>query len=113
MDISRVNVAYNEAVCVREILKEAKLEFEKNHENYEEKINALQDKFLEELDCNCYDEFEDKFYNSGYKYHDDSRREVLDLLYLIDGDLINKISDLDDDCFNIIRMVDLKKDKAW
>ena len=113
MDISRVNDAYNEVMRVRKILKEAELEFEKNHKNYEEKIYALQDKFLEELDCNCYDEFKDKFHNFGYNYHHDSRGEVLDLLYLIDRDLINKISDLDDDCFNIIRMVDLKGDKAW
>ena len=112
MDISRVNDAYNEVMRVRKILKEAELEFEKNHKNYEEKIYALQDKFLEELDCNCYDEFRRKFSQYEDGFHIKSGF-VLGVLPSADRYLIKKLSDLDDDCFNIIRMVDLKGDKAW
>ena len=113
MDISRVDDAYYVAARVRKILKEAKLEFEKNHDNYEEKINALEDKFLEELDCNNLYEFGKKFEDHEFDFHRDSNKEVLDILELIDSDLIEKISNLDYDCFNIIRMTDLKGDKAW
>lgn len=112
MDISRVNDAYNEVVRVRKILKEAKLEFEKNHENYEEKSNALEDKFLEELDCDCYDEFRRKFgqYEEGFHLESVNNSGIL---RFADKYLIEELSDLDEDCLYIIRMVDLKVDKAW